>query len=159
MINESRKQRRQFGLLQLFGLQLAVAPLLLGLGFWNSEWSFHSEIWGVLVMYAFPPLYACLLAALVAPRDSVSFSVKRRIFWGSVFGAIYGMSLLLPEFASHATYMLRHYRFLDRWDFRHLNVVVAAVVIFTIISSAAGGIAAGTWAALSPWVMRVFKKR
>lgn len=158
-MSDARQQTRQFGLLKLFGLQLALTPLLLGLGLWNSPGQFHNVFWGLLVLYALPPLYASLLAALIVPRDSASFSVKRRVAWGLMFGAIYGMSLILPEFISHTTNMVRRYDMLDRWDYRNMNVLIAILVLITAVSAALGGIAAGTWTALSPWAMHLFRKR
>lgn len=158
-MTEAPKRTWRFGLLQLFGLQLAVAPLLLGVYAASAAEPFPSAAWSLLALYVFPPLYACTLATLVVPRGSASFSVGRRVAWGLLFGALYGVSLFLPVVVSEAAHLVRRYERLDRWDYRNTQILMAMFVSLAAVASALGGIAAGAWTAVGLSIQRAMRRK
>jgi hypothetical protein len=146
----------QFGLAKLFWLQFAFTPLILGGAIGGADLR-NRELWLGTILVVVPALYAILLSIVfIPPSGDLPTLLHRRTMWGMVFGALYSVLLMSLFFLVRiwSDYGERRRHFAEDVLFVGMAVGCSSSLVAVL-----GGIAAGTWTALSSWAMCVFKKR
>jgi hypothetical protein len=155
-MTDSPAQKWQFGLAKLFWLQLAFTPLILGGAIGPSDLR-NREMWLGAILVVGPALYATFMSVVfIPPQNILPKLLHKRTVGGMVLGVLYGVLLSTPfillriwsDYGEHRRHLAQDGLF----AFMFVGFVSSLIAVL-------GGIAAGTWTALAPWVVHGFKKR
>jgi hypothetical protein len=152
-MSDAPAQKWQFGLAKPFWLQLAFTPLILGGAIGRSDLR-NRELWLGAILVVGPALYATFMSVVfIPPQNNLPKLLHKRTVWGMVFGALYGVLLAAPLVLDVMW---------SRVGSRRTEIILNALGYvggYACLLAVLGGIAAGTWTALAPGVMYLFRKR